>query len=179
MGGEWVFEHIDKEMSNEVLQKYQNKLIMIREKYEKDLIFLRGCNFHKKQSPPDHNVFALFQYDCKKHVKKCSGWSLLWNPNLGMGKEGNRLKSCMHNCCAPWEYQNVSKKIQSELAKEFPADFNFVDDYDFEFPLDYHNRYVFFKTVTTQPENESKTPIISSDDDSFDEVEIDPKRVKR
>ena len=52
----------------------------------------------------------------------------------------------MHNKCAPWEFQSICKKIQTELKKIFPDYIKLVDDYDYDFPVNYHNRFLSFKS---------------------------------
>ena len=98
---------------------------------------LGGCEFYPETSPlpPEDNIFARFAYDCKRHTPACSGWYLLWNPNVDLNKD--KLKSSLHNRCATWQFKSTCKHIQQELMRLFGDDehaaekyFHFFDDDD-------------------------------------------------
>lgn len=77
------------------------------------------CEFFPESShlPPEDNIFARFPYDCKRHTPACSGWYLLWNPNVDQSKE--KLKSSLHNRCSTWQYKSTCKRIQQEIMRAF------------------------------------------------------------
>lgn len=107
----------------------------------------QGCEFFSASLPPEDNIFARFPLHCKRHSPACSGWQLLWNPNIDLNKE--KLTSSLHNRCATWQYKSVSKSIQQELMKQhFGAKyFHFFDDDDtHEYYIDsYHDLKYGFK----------------------------------
>ncbi len=135
-------------MSEQELKRYQQKLLKIRDVYQHTNVFSLTLisnesnifEFHADHEPlpPKYNIFGRFTYSCTKHEPPHTGWYLLWNPNSSVSNE--RLLSPMNNYCAPFEFQNVCKKIQAELEQEFPSHFKLVDVYDYEFPADFHNR---------------------------------------
>lgn len=127
---EWLFHYKDdkKQMSEEELKAYHQKLLEVREKYEKRALMLTDCHFHQGNEPPSDNIFAWFRYDCRMHTPKCEGWFLLWNPNTDVNK--TKINGHHNNHCATFEYKALSKKIQKEIQQAFPEYFEFFDDDD-------------------------------------------------
>lgn len=164
MSGEWVFEYKkEKEMNFLELKSYQAKLLVLSHNYEKYVSILKGCKFYKDKLPPKDNIFAKFEYFCSKHDQQCIGWYLIWNPNLEVN--GDKLKSRMHNHCAPWEFQQKSKQIQAELVKDFPQFFHLTDHYDYEFPLNYYDHVEKFRSIINFPLKENQNS--SEDEDGI------------
>lgn len=126
--GLWKFNYRNIAMEEKDLHNYQQKLLEIREKYRKRVENVTGCYFYEDTLPPKDNIFASFPYECKRHHPSCTGWYLVWNPNLEMNKL--KLKSSLHNHCTLWQYKSVSKKIQIELSHEFGKYFDMFDDDD-------------------------------------------------
>lgn len=129
--GHWEFSYKDPDvsMSDDDLDQYQLKLLEIRDKYKQKIAELdQGCEFYYASLPPEDNIFARFPLHCKRHSPPCSGWQLLWNPNIDLNKE--KLASSLHNRCPTWQYKSTSKCIQQELMKHFGKYFHFFDDDD-------------------------------------------------
>jgi hypothetical protein len=155
--GEWVFEYdSSKTMTNTDLEIYQNKLVELRRHHKninETLIHNKPygntllCEFYSEnnKTPPEHNIFARFNYICLKHNPPHHGWYLLWNPNLDTNRE--KARSLTNNFCAPFDFQSICKKIQNDFVKQFPNYFSLIDNYDFDFPLNYHQRTVAFSST--------------------------------
>lgn len=126
--GLWKFNCRNLPMEENELKKYQQKLLEIRDKYKKRVDNVTGCHFYEGNLPPKDNIFASFLYECKRHHPSCSGWFLIWNPNLEIGK--SKCQSSLHNHCTLWQYKSVSKKIQLDLVKDFGKYFDMFDDDD-------------------------------------------------
>jgi hypothetical protein len=67
MAPNWNFEYTGDKMSAGDLSEYQNKLIELRDNYEKSFSELKECSFYSKNLPlpPPNNIFAKFGYVCK------------------------------------------------------------------------------------------------------------------
>lgn len=126
--GQWRFSFRDIEMEEKDLEEYQRRLLEIRKKYADKVENITGCHFHTGPQPPKDNIFASFTYECKRHHPACTGWYLLWNPNLPLNQ--NKLHSSLHNHCTLWQYKSVSKRIQLEIEKDFGKYFEMFDDDD-------------------------------------------------
>lgn len=153
--GHWEFSYKDPEinvMSEDDLDQYQLKLLEIREKFKDKvrnwILFPKirisswwsfvfkvaelgsSCEFFPETChlPPEDNIFARFGCECKRHTPACSGWYLLWNPNVDQNRD--KLKSSLHNRCATWQYKSTCKRIQQEILKLFEKYFHFFDDDD-------------------------------------------------
>ena len=140
--GEWSFLFKKRLLTDEELDKYHQKLLELREKYQEKISHLSNCKFYSGDVPPTDNIFGSFLYECKRHTPKCQGWFLLWNPNLGLNDD--KLTGSLHNHCATLEYKVFSKRIQKELEDEFEDLFELCDDddthpyyYDMYFNLNY------------------------------------------
>ena len=127
--GEWRFDcNLKKQMSDQDLIRYQNKLIELRDKYGHKVSEISNCRFHQNLAPPLDNIFAEFDCECKSHSPKCNGWFLFWNPNLHINER--KLHSSLHNHCTTWQFKSVSKMIQRELIDSFGDYFEMYDDDD-------------------------------------------------
>ncbi len=79
------------------LQNYQNKLIELRDTYNKQLDKFENCFFYQGKGsttetlePPANNVFASFQFLPEKlSDKPYSDWIIYWNPNLEKTNDKN------------------------------------------------------------------------------------------
>ncbi|RMZ97418.1 hypothetical protein BpHYR1_019261 [Brachionus plicatilis] len=126
--GLWRFNFRNVSMKEDDLKSYQHKLLEIREKYRKRVDNVTGCGFYEGVLPPKDNIFASFKFECKRHHPPCSGWYLIWNPNLDTNN--SKLNGSLHNHCTLWQYKSVSKKIQLELVHDFGRYFDMFDDDD-------------------------------------------------
>jgi hypothetical protein len=105
----WIFKYTKDEMEDSVLKRYQEKLIELKERYDKYIKDIPGCYFYKGDSAPPDNIFADFKYKCDKHQPKCTGWTIFWNPNFV--KDKTQLNGSFHNNCAPTNYKIWSKRF--------------------------------------------------------------------
>ena len=100
--GKWEFNYYDmeKKMSDKELGDYQKKLLELRDQYEARVEHLSNCHFVSRdaQLPPTDNLFASFNYECKRHRPKCQGWYILWNPNSDVNR--SKLNASISNKCA-------------------------------------------------------------------------------
>ncbi|CAF0782197.1 unnamed protein product [Brachionus calyciflorus] len=126
--GLWRFNFRDIPMSDIDLEKYQEKLLELREKYKNSIDNITDCYIYTGKEPPKDNIFASFPFICRRHHPTCTGWYLLWNPNSKINS--SKLHSSLHNHCTLWQYKSVSKKIQLELLKDFGNYFEMFDDDD-------------------------------------------------
>lgn len=124
MGGEWEF-NFDKTGFNQTdLQKYQNFLLELREKYKKDTQENKYGYFYDGELPPKNNLFALFTYNCERHNwHQNAGWYILWNPLMEELTE-NLKETTLHARCPPYGFTIFSNKIQKELIRMFPKYFD-------------------------------------------------------
>lgn len=128
--GDWIFEYKDfnLKMNENEINDYQKKLLELKEKYHDKCEHLSNCDFYSGELPPSDNIFASFTYKCKRHTPRCNGWFLIWDPNNERNRD--KLKSCVNNRCATWEFKSLSKKIQNDLIEAFPKYFEKFDDDD-------------------------------------------------
>jgi hypothetical protein len=122
----WKFGHKKaKFFSNKDLKRYQQKLLEIKSKHEKDESFRISHSYFsssEKESYPD-NIFAKFGgFRCSKHGQVHS-WHLLWDPNLS----NDEFWSFLNNDCIEEDFKTKSKSIQRQIVHEFPEYFNLVD----------------------------------------------------
>ena len=132
MAERWIFFYRNKKMDESVLERYQEKLLAIREKYEKYFVNLPDCKFYHGELPPADNIFAQFKYECKRHDPACTGWYLVWDPNKE--KDKSKLTGVHSKSCAPTVYKVISKRIQTEIEHSFFNYFKqFHSDGDYDF----------------------------------------------
>ena len=130
----WTFNYdTSKFMDGIELTKYQKLLLNLRKRYQDKVENLSNCSFYDGDLPPTDNIFGTFLYNCKRHSPKCKGWYLIWDPNSDVNR--NKLTNFLNNKCATWEYKAVSKRIQYEIAKQFPDYFEYVDGFNFNLNL--------------------------------------------
>ena len=118
----WIFNfRHEKKMNDETLDRYHQKLLELKSKYQDDHLL--------KQSFLKHgNVFAKFATSpCLKHGDQRHWWHLLCNPNLKGEEENSFAWSILDNECVEKEFKVKSKEIQNELVKEFPEFFQLKD----------------------------------------------------
>ena len=128
----WTFLFRNETMDKGDLERYQSKLLEIRERYEKYFVYLDKCKFYHGPLPPPDNVFAEFKFNCKLHDPPCTGWYLIWDPNTE--KDEKKLTGANYKSCPPTLYKVISKRIQTEIEHSFFKYFKqFQSDGDYDY----------------------------------------------
>lgn len=128
--GKWIFKFKKIGLTDVELETYQKHLLELKDKFQERVSSLNNCTFATNIPPLKDNIFASFQYECRRHTPKCeASWHLLWNPNVPLNHE--KLNSKIDNSCATWEFKAVCKTMQKWLIDACGSDyFELLDDDD-------------------------------------------------
>lgn len=122
MGGEYKFKFSGNKSRPFDLEKYQELILKLRDKYIKhpECVFYRT----KEEIPVGDNILAKFKYECSRHASswgaKHGTWCIQWDPTLDPDYKGDDISG---RCSS-----DTFKQVHNQLLAAFPGMFHVYDD---------------------------------------------------